>query len=202
MYQLPIAFRASFVLVVVAFGPGAPDARAYCEGEYDCVAMVIDSGDPVLIQMGEEMSNMVTNKDAGTFVKPTEGPIANISKVLSRENAGLSVVPSDMLQYLERMDIPVMRRARNYLRFIMTIGQKDVHVIARKELQSLEELDGKRVVVGPDNTALWVVSNNLLYLAGVNPSERLQWKPEKGILAATSTPYSSSGRHLFHWCKT
>ena len=159
------------------------DAHAYCEGDYDCVAMVIDSGDPVLIQMGEEMSNMVTNQDGGTFVKPTEGPIANIRKVLSRENAGLSVVPSDMLKYLDRMDIPVMRRARNYLRFIMTIGQKDVHVLARKEFRSLKDLDGKRVVVGPDNTALWVVSNNLLYLHGATPSERIQWKPGNGILA-------------------
>jgi hypothetical protein len=159
------------------------DAHAYCEGDYDCVAMVIDSGDPVLIQMGEEMSSMVTNDEAGTFVKPTEGPIANVRKVLSRENAGLSVVPSDMLQYLDRMDIPVMRRARSYLRFIMTIGQKDVHVLARKEYQSLADLDGKRVVMGPDNTALWVVSNNLLHLAGATPAERIQWKPDKGILA-------------------
>jgi len=161
----------------------AVDARAYCEGDYDCVAMAIDSGDPVLIQMGQEMSSMVTNEDAGTFVKPTEGPIANVRKVLSRENAGLTVVPSDMLQYMDRMDIPVMRRGRNYLRFIMTMGQKDVHVLARKSYQSLADLDGKRVVMGPDNTALWVISNNLLHLAGATPAERMQWKPDKGILA-------------------
>ncbi len=157
------------------------ESKGYCDGPYDCIGVVIDSGDPILIQMGHEMSNMVTDKDAGTMVKPTAGPIANVRTMLSRENAGLSVVPSDMLKYLERSEEPVMRRAKHYLRFIMTIGRKVVHVIARKSIHRLEDLNGKRVVTGPDHTAMWVVSNNLLYLHGVIPSKRLQLKPIEGI---------------------
>jgi hypothetical protein len=37
--------------------------------------------------------------------------------------------------------------------------------------------------MGPDNTASWVVSNNILYLHGVTPSERLPLKPPDGISA-------------------
>ena len=154
-----------------------------CANPYACIGMVIDSGDPVLIQMGHEMSNMVTDKQSGTMVKPTAGPIANVARLLSRENAGLSVVPSDMLQYTARSNDPRLRKAKDRLRFIMTIGRKVVHVIARTDIRSLEDLDGKRVVMGPDNTALWVVSNNLLHLHGVTPSERLQLKPVAGITA-------------------
>src|SRR4029077_3206837 len=47
----------------------------------------------------------------------------------------------------------------------------------------LEDLNGKRVVMGPDNTASWVVSNNILHLRGVTPSARLQLKPPDGISA-------------------
>jgi hypothetical protein len=36
-----------------------------CEAPNSCIGMVIDSGDPVLIQMGQEMSKMVTDKQAG-----------------------------------------------------------------------------------------------------------------------------------------
>jgi uncharacterized protein len=154
-----------------------------CEAAYSCIGMVIDSGDPVLIQMGQEMSKMVTDKQAGTIVKPTAGPIANVARLLSIENAGLSVVPSDMLQYTARSDDPKLRKAKNYLRFIMTIGQKVVHVVAGKDITRLEDLNGRRVVMGPDNTASWVVSNNILYLHGVTPSERLQLKPPDGISA-------------------
>lgn len=183
-----ISLWASFVLMTTTFTfinitNAAEPSTEYCQGAYDCIGMVIDSGDPVLIQMGKEMSSMVTDNEAGTVVKPTQGPIANVRKMLSRGNAGLSVVPSDMLSYTQRMDEPTMRRAKNYLRFIMTIGRKVVHVIARKDLKSIEELDGKRVVMGPDNTAIWVVSNNLLQLHGVTPSERIQLKPDKGLLA-------------------
>jgi len=154
-----------------------------CESAYSCIGMVIDSGDPVLIQMGQEMSNMVTDKRAGTMVKPTAGPIANVGRLLSPENAGLSVVPSDMLLYTGRSEDPKLRKAKDYLRFIMTIGQKVVHVVARKDITRLEDLNGKRVVMGPDNTASWVVSNNILHLHGVTPSERLQLKPPDGISA-------------------
>jgi hypothetical protein len=179
-FKLSILIISAFLVINAPYAYGQPSG--YCQGTYDCIGMVIDSGDPVLIQMGHEMSNMVTDPTAGTFVKPTAGPIANVRKVLSRENAGLSVVPSDMLQYTERMDVPVMRRARDYLRFIMTIGRKSVHVLARKEIKGLEDLQGKRVVMGPDNTAIWVVSNNLLHLYGVTPAERIQLKPKEGII--------------------
>lgn len=154
-----------------------------CASAYSCIGMVIDSGDPILIQMGHEMSDMVTDRRSGTVVKPTEGPIANVLKMLSKENAGLSVVPSDMLLYAARSEDPRMKLAEKRLRFIMSIGRKVVHVIAKKEIDSLRDLDGKRVVMGPDNTALWVVSNNLLSLHDATPSRRLQLKPPAGIKA-------------------
>ena len=172
-------------IVVLMFGSQQiyGQEKSPCNNPYACIGMVIDSGDPVLIQMGHEMSDMVTDKQAGTMVKPTAGPIANVARMMSRENAGLSVVPSDMLQYTARSNDPRLRKAKDHLRFIMTIGRKVVHVIARTNISRLEDLDGKRVVMGPDNTALWVVSNNLLHLHGVTPSERLQLKPAAGITA-------------------
>lgn len=157
--------------------------KSSCKGGYGCIGMAIDSGDPVLVQMGHEMSGMVSDKSSGTFVKPTEGPIANVARMMSKANAGLTIVPSDMLLYTARSENRKMRESKDHLRFIMTIGKKVVHVIARKEISSLKDLDGKRVVMGPDNTAIWVVSNNLVHLHGAKPAERIQLKPPAGIAA-------------------
>jgi len=132
--------------------------------------------------MGKEMSQMVTGPGGGTVVKPTEGPIANTMRMLSTENAGLSVVPSDMLSFTDRSDDPSLQRASRRLRFIMTIGQKTVFLLANKSISSIADLDGKRVVMGPSNTAIWVVSNNLLHLNKVTPSERIEQKPPVGIM--------------------
>ena len=154
----------TIVLVVLGFHQASGSEKYACDDSYSCVGMVIDSGDPVLIQMGREMSSMVSAKRAGTVVKPTAGPIANVARLMSKENAGLSIVPSDMLLYTARSDNWRLRLAKERLRFVMTIGRKVVHVIARKNIRRLEDLDGKRVVMGPDNTALWVVSNNLLHM--------------------------------------
>jgi uncharacterized protein len=164
----------------------AQDKAGQCDSEYSCIGMTIDSGDPVLIQMGQEMSALVTDKQTGTVVKPTAGPIENVAKLLSRENAGLTVVPSDMLHFTDRSDDPRLKKAKDHLRFIMTIGRKVVHVIARNDITRLEDLKGKKVVMGPDNTAIWVVSNNILNLRGVEPSARIQLKPPEAIKAVLS----------------
>ncbi len=178
-----ISFIMAFTILMFGSQQVLTKNKNTCDNPYSCIGMVIDSGDPVLIQMGQEMSKMVTDKQAGTVVKPTAGPIANVGRLLSRENAGLSVVPSDMLLYTARSKNRRMRLAKDRLRFIMTIGRKVVHVIARTDIRRLEDLDGKRVVMGPDNTALWVVSNNLLHMHGATPSQRLQLKPVAGITA-------------------
>jgi TRAP-type uncharacterized transport system substrate-binding protein len=174
-------------IVIAAFAFGSQSVSGSqqdtCENPYACIGMAIDSGDPVLIQMGREMSNLVTEEKAGTVVKPTAGPIANVGRMLSRENVGLTIVPSDMLLYTSRSEEAKLHLAKDRLRFIMTIGRKVVHVIAREEIKSLADLAGKRVVMGPDNTALWVVSSNLLYLHGVTPKERIQLKPVAGVTA-------------------
>ena len=158
-----------------------------CSNTDSCVGMAIDSGDPVLIQMGHEMSDMVSAKRPGTVVKPTAGPIANVARMMSTENAGLSIVPSDMLLYTSRSKNWRLRLAKARLRFVMTIGRKVVHVIARKNIRNLADLDGKRVVMGPDNTALWVVSNNLLHIHKATPSKRMQLKPPAGIAAVLAS---------------
>ena len=157
-------------------------AWASCEGAYDCIGMTIDSGDPVLIQMGNEMSGMVTDGNEGVKVKPTKGPIANVRRVLSKENAGMTIVPSDMLLYTARQTQGNMRLAEKRLRFVMSIGRKVVHLIANKDISSISDLDGKRVAMGPDNTAIWVVSSNLLHIHDARPSERIQLKPVPGLV--------------------
>ena len=175
-----------FGCLVISMLTLGQQAWASCEGDYECIGMTIDSGDPVLIQMGKEMSGMVASdvseKDEGVLVKPTEGPIANVVKVLSKENAGLTIVPSDMLLYTARQTKGNMRLAEKRLRFVMSIGQKVVHLIARKDINSLADLDGKRVAMGPDNTAIWVVSSNLLHLHNAKPSEKIQLKPVPGLI--------------------
>ena len=186
VFAVSVAWAGPSLAQPIKDAPKAGAAKGACDSPYACIGMVIDSGDPVLIQMGHELSDLVSDKQAGTVVKPTAGPIANVLRLMSRENAGLSVVPSDMLLYTTRSKDPRLRKAKARLRFIMTIGRKVVHVIARTSIRRLEDLDGKRVVMGPDNTALWVVSNNLLHLHGATPSERIQLKPVKGILAVLS----------------
>lgn len=157
--------------------------RLNAQSERQAIGIVIDAGDPVLTRMGQELAQLVETNKVAIQVKPTMGPVANVQRMLSRENAGLGIVPSDILRYVERANEPQLKQAVKRLRFVMALGTKDVHLLARKEIRRFEELEGKRVIVGKNNTGIWVTSNNLLHLMGVTPAEEIQLPPLEAIAA-------------------
>jgi TRAP-type uncharacterized transport system substrate-binding protein len=111
------------------------------------------------------------------------GPVANVRRLLSRENAGIGVIPSDMLWYTNRDADPTLRKAAKHLRFVMALGTKEVHLLARKDIRRFADLEGKRVSVGKSTSGIWVTSHNLLYLMGVKPAEEIELPPAEAILA-------------------
>jgi hypothetical protein len=147
------------------------------------IGMVIDSGDPVLTQMGHELAQFIETKKVTIFVKPTMGPVANVQRILSRENAGLGIVPSDILRYTERAEDAGLRQAARHLRFVMALGTKEVHLLARKDIQRFEDLAGKRVIVGKNDTGIWVTAHNLLHLMGIEPAEEIELPPAEAVAA-------------------
>lgn len=158
-------------------------ASAAAQTARQCIGIVIDAGDPVLTRMGNELAQLIENQDVLLEVKPTMGPVANVQRLLSRENAGLGIVPSDILRYTARSDAPRLQQAMKRLRFVMALGTKDVHLIARKEIRRFDDLTGKRVVVGKSNSGVWITSHNLLHLMGVTPQQEIQLPPPEAVAA-------------------
>jgi hypothetical protein len=76
-----------------------------------------------------------------------------------------------------------LRKAEKHLRFVMALGTKDVHLLARKEIRRFADLEGKRVSVGKSTSGIWVTSHNLLHLMGVKPAEEIEMPPAEAILA-------------------
>ncbi|ETW95166.1 MAG: hypothetical protein ETSY2_48570 [Candidatus Entotheonella gemina] len=56
-------------------------------------------------------------------------------------------------------------------------------MFARKDIRHLEDLHGKRVVVGTQGSGNWLTSNNLLRIVKVEPAERLELAPASAVAA-------------------
>jgi len=152
-----------------------PDSRSdassqlSCERDFECIGIAVDEDDSEMSKLASEFSAIVTGSAVGTIVKPTGGPVASTVNLLSKNNAGLSVLPSDMLRYTDRSDDPVLSSAARHLRYIMSLGQMTVYLIANSTIKSPADLAGKHVVLGPRDDDLWVVASNLLHAYGVDP---------------------------------
>jgi TRAP transporter TAXI family solute receptor len=134
-------------------------------------------------QFGQDIARVARTVGLEILVKESEESIDNIQRLVSRENAALGIVQSDVLGFLSRSEDPDVRRISERLRLVFPFYNEEVHLLARREIRRFEDLDGKRVVIGTKGSDNWVTSNNLLRMISIKPTERIELPPPEGASA-------------------
>lgn len=149
----------------------------------DRVGIVTGSATGTYIKFGQDMARVTEGSGLSLLVKESQGSLANIRRLVSRENAGAGIVQSDVLGFLSRSTDPKMRKIASQLRLIFPFYNEEVHLYARKGINSFADLQGKKVVVGTKGSGNWLTTTNLLHMMGVEPAERLSMSPPAGVTA-------------------
>lgn len=165
------------LIVIVAVCVGVVQAQA--EG----IGMVTGSKTGTYIRFGRDIAKVARDKGVDIIVKKSEGSLANIRRMMSKENAGLGIVQSDVLGFLKTSSDANMRRISSRLRLVFPFYNEEVHLFARKEIQQLSDLNGKRVVVGTKGSGNWLTANNILRLANIRPGKNLEMPPSTAVSA-------------------
>jgi uncharacterized protein len=168
---------SSAIVVWVSSLLYVPQAKA------DSIGMVTGSTTGTYFQFGQDIAKVAPTAGLEILVKESEGSTDNIRRLVSRENAALSIVQSDVLGFLRRSEDPQVRRISERLRLVFPFYNEEVHLLARKEIQRFEDLDGKRVVVGTQGSGNWLTSTNLLRMINLKPAERIELPPPEGASA-------------------
>jgi uncharacterized protein len=134
-------------------------------------------------QFGQDIARVARTVGLEIVVKESEESIDTIQRLVSRENAALGIVQSDVLGFLSRSDDPDVRRIAERLRLVFPFYNEEVHLLARQEIRRFEDLDGKRVVVGTRGSDNWLTSTNLLHLINIKPTERIELPPPEAASA-------------------
>jgi TRAP transporter TAXI family solute receptor len=163
------------VLVAVFFGVVQVQAQG--------IGMVTGSKSGTYIRFGRDIAKVARSKGVSIIVKESEGSLANIRRMMSKENAGLGIVQSDVLSFLTTSDDVSMRRISSRLRLVFPFYNEEVHLFARKDIQQLSDLNGRRVVVGTKGSGNWLTANNILRLANIRPGESLEMPPSTAVSA-------------------
>jgi TRAP transporter TAXI family solute receptor len=149
----------------------------------DSMGLMTGPATGTYFEFGQDIARVARTVGLEIVVKESEESIDNIQRLVSRENAALGIVQSDVLGFLSRSEDPDMRRIAKRLRLVFPFYNEEVHLLARREIRRFEDLDGKRVVVGTRGSDNWLTSNNLLHLIDIKPAERLELPPPEGASA-------------------
>ena len=133
-------------------------------------------------RFGEDLSRACSNLNVQVI--STDGSLDNINHLIQpqaiRTGYRFAFVQNDALTSVMGTE----PRARNLIKPIMTMYPEDITVLANtgSQINSLKDLDGKRVAVGVVGSGIWFTAATIRAQLGINwiPVER---SPEESILA-------------------
>lgn len=116
-------------------------------------------------------------------VIPTRGGLQNLHDVFMYESVPLGIIQGDVLAFLNifaNYDEEMRVKAES-LRVVLPLYQEQIHVIARKDIKSIQDLEGKVVSIGDEGSGTSMTASTLLYQLGINPKELVTYDIKKGI---------------------
>jgi TRAP transporter TAXI family solute receptor len=147
------------------------------------IGMVTGSATGTYIKIGQDIAKIADKANIKIIVKESEGSLDNIRRINSNENAALGIVQSDVLGYLGRHQNAALRRFVAPLRVVFPLYHEEVHLFAQKNIASVADLEGKRVITGSDGSGNFLTAQNILGIMNVTPEETLNLAPEPAMMA-------------------
>ena len=94
------------------------------------------------------------------------GKVQNLWDILYLKGIDMGFVQTDVLAYLE--DDPRINSIKNRIRFITVMFPAEVHIVARKDIRTLQDLAGKKVSINARGTGSSVVGTLLFKRLGID----------------------------------
>lgn len=132
---------------------------------------------------GKDIASAAGKHSIDVEIKSSEGSIDNIKRINSSENAALGIVQSDVLGFLSRSKNPDSIKMASKLRMVFPFYNEEVHILARNEIKTFADLQGKKVAIGEDGSGNMLTSVNLFSLMNVTPAESLKIPAAQAVVA-------------------
>ncbi len=164
-----LKLATAFVVVVMFCLPKSAGAQDF--------PLNILTGGPsgTYIQFGRDLSRELGRCNLSLNVQESAGSLENFLGVRKRRHTQFGIVQSDVLEYLKTyatQDTDVARAIFG-VRIAAPLYNEEVHILAKREIAGLQDLNGRKVSVGVADSGTFLTSSLVLDLAGVEPSERI-----------------------------
>lgn len=144
----------------------------------------IMTGEPTgtYIEFGRDIAAIAEDCGLTLQVQESAGSLENFLAVRSRRFTQFGIVQSDVLEYLRTYaaEDPDIARAVAGVRIAFPLYDEEVHLLARRDISGLEDLEGRRVAVGLRDSGTFLTASLALDLAGVT-AERVEIAPAASL---------------------
>lgn len=120
------------------------------------------------VKIGQDIQN-ACEKTVNISVYETAGSLSNIERIFSDKRIQYGIVQQDALAYKALTDSAMMSK----IKMIFPLYNEEIHLVARSNsgINSIEDLAGKKVSVGQENSGNWVTSQIIKAKTGIEFTE-------------------------------
>lgn len=95
-----------------------------------------------------------------------EGSVRNIEDLLYLKGIDIAIVQSDVLDFYQQSN--AVRNIEGRINYIAKLHDEEVHVLARKEIRTVDDLTGRKVNLGAEGTGTFLTGNLIFDDLGVD----------------------------------
>ena len=147
------------------------------------IGMPTGSSGGMYFPMGLDIASLAAKQGVDINVKNSAGSLDNIRRMAGNENAGISIVQSDVIDYLLKNPSRINKKVLRNLKLVFPLYNEEVHLLAGKEITSVKDLENKRVVVGKLGSGTHITANNILNLVNVRVNQIYDLTPREAYEA-------------------
>ena len=173
---------ARLLMLVIAFAAALAGGPANAADPFEKNIM---TGGPkgTYIQIGRNIAALGEACGLKLNVVESAGSLENFIGVRQRRNTQFGIVQSDVLEYLKTYEAndPEIQEAVRGVRIMFPLYTEEVHLVARKEIASADDLAGKKVVIGEKDSGTFLTASLILDILRVEKAERIAASPADGL---------------------
>ncbi len=127
------------------------------------------------IQIGRDLAGLMGECGLALNVSESAGSLENLVAVKTKLYTQFGIVQSDVLEYVKTYSAndPQLKRSLYGMRIMFPLYNEEVHVLARTDIQSLKDLNGRKVAIGKVDSGTWLTATLVLDIMKVGKAERL-----------------------------
>jgi uncharacterized protein len=173
---------ARLLMLAIAFAAALAGGAANAADRFEKNIM---TGGPkgTYIQIGRNIAALGEACGLKLNVVESAGSLENFIGVRQRRNTQFGIVQSDVLEYLKTYEAndPEIQEAVRGVRIMFPLYNEEVHLVARKEIASADDLADKKVVVGEKDSGTFLTASLILDILRVEKAERIAASPADGL---------------------